>query len=82
MRLIILQQPWGSFCVVFFDIEMPLIIFVGHAFNAEASVANALEGEGSIGTVIAQLIELSTLPDGKSTDQSRGNNRGCSRIDE
>ena len=45
-----------------------LIIFVGHAFKAKVSVANAPEGEGSISTVITQLIELSTLPDGKSTE--------------
>lgn len=31
-------------------------------------MANAPEGEGSISTVITQLIELSTLPDGKSTE--------------
>jgi U3 small nucleolar RNA-associated protein 10 len=45
-----------------------LIVFVGHAFKAKASVANAPEGEGSISTVITQLVELSELPDGKSTE--------------
>lgn len=31
-------------------------------------MANAPDGEGSFSTVIAQLIELSTLPDGKFTE--------------
>ena len=45
-----------------------LIIFVGHAFKPKPSTTNSPESEGSISTVITQLIKLATLPEGKSTE--------------